>query len=93
MVCASLWLPGIPETPRFLEEQPPLGTVRRGRVINRCKARGGFDRGALVEAQNDLIIHLFFKPTSYFGDLLIQNKLVQTVMPATAKVIREIRVI
>lgn len=36
VVCASLWLPGIPGTPSFPEEQPSLGTAR---VINKSLIR------------------------------------------------------
>lgn len=34
MVCASLWLPGIPETLRFPEEQPLLGLAESESFIS-----------------------------------------------------------
>lgn len=93
MACTSLGLLGIPETLSLPGEQPSLGTGRQDRVINKCKAHQGLDKEALMEAQDGPIIHLFCKTTSYFGDLLTQDKLVQTVMPFITKVIKEIRAI
>lgn len=46
-----------------------------------------------MEAQNGPLIYLVCKTTSYFGDPLTQNKLVQTVGPFITKALREIRVI
>lgn len=46
-----------------------------------------------MEAQNGPLIHLVCKTTGCFGDLLAQNKLVQTVGPFITKALREIRVI
>lgn len=67
MVCASLWLPGIPETLSFPEEQPSLGSGRQGRVINKCKAHGGFDKKLLWKHKMTPSFIYLVKPRAILG--------------------------